>query len=221
MIHEELHKITLHKTKIKQQSALYTSSLASTKHKTTKVIIDSGASDNYFPASYNDEAHDDNITPESVGNANGTIMKSVASDRFILEGVPDAARKCKKFVENQIPLVSVGRLCVHGLIVAFDMNSVYIMNKNGQLIVNGHRDPLRNLYLIPIETIDAVPRVPRIGSRLNQQVIAAKVYEIRAVPALILYLHACAGYIPKDTWIAAINAGFYTIWPGLTSARVR
>ena len=71
----------------------------------------------------------------------------------------------------KLPLVSVGRLCVHGLIVAFNMNAVYILKKNGQIIVKGHQDPLWNLYLIHIEFIDAVPRVTQYAQTgLRQQI---------------------------------------------------
>ena len=49
---------------------------------------------------------------------------------------------------------------------------------------------------------------------------ANNAYELRAVPALISYLHACAGYLPKTTWLARIRAGFYHTWPGLTPERV-
>ncbi len=37
----------------------------------------------------------------------------------------------------------------------------------------------------------------------------------------IKYLHAAAGYPVKDTWIAAINAGNYNTWPGLSAQAVR
>jgi hypothetical protein len=37
----------------------------------------------------------------------------------------------------------------------------------------------------------------------------------------IKYLHAAAGYPVEDTWIAAINAGNYNTWPGLSAQAVR
>ena len=55
----------------------------------------------------------------------------------------------------------------------------------------------------------------------KNELCAANAYKIRAVPALISYLHGCAGYIPKATWIAGIDKGFYVTWLGLTSARVQ
>ena len=55
----------------------------------------------------------------------------------------------------------------------------------------------------------------------RKAVPACSAYKQQAVPALIRYLHACAGYPTKETWIKAINAGYYLTWPGLTAARVR
>ena len=159
------------------------------------------ASNHYFPASNKGEAHGTNHTSVPVSTASGAIMRSVASDRFPLAGVPPAARECTKFREIALPLISVGKLCVHGMIVAFDARRVNIFNQQEELIKKGPQDPIRNLYQIPIETSEP-PRVessvPRQTAQLTER-YAANVYEVRAVPALISYLHGCAGFIPKST----------------------
>ena len=58
-------------------------------------------------------------------------MQLVATDKFPLAGVPVVARECKKFIEVALPLISEGRLCIHGLIVTFDAQHVYIFNERG------------------------------------------------------------------------------------------
>ena len=45
-------------------------------------------------------------------------------------------------------------------------------------------------------------------------------YIPKAIPDLITYLHAAAGYPVKKTWIKAIQQGHYIGWPGLTADRV-
>ena len=47
------------------------------------------------------------------------------------------------------------------------------------------------------------------------------VYNLPSTAQIIRFLHAAAGYPVKDTWIAAINAGNYSTWPGLTAKAVR
>jgi hypothetical protein len=149
-------------------------------------------------------------------------MHSAATDVFYLKGAPIEARRCKKFYEVSLPLVSVGKLCVYGMTVKFNAVGVYVY-KDGKEILRGRRDPLRNLYMLPVggsRNITSITRVPRYTANLTNK-IAANAYELRAVPALISYLHGCAGYIPKETWITGIDAGYYTTWPGLTATRVR
>ena len=51
-------------------------------------------------------------------------------------------------------------------------------------------------------------------------IYASAGYIPRAIPDLITYLHAAAGYPVKQTWIRAIKQGHYIGWPGLTAERV-
>ena len=44
---------------------------------------------------------------------------------------------------------------------------------------------------------------------------------IRTVPALINYYHMTLGAPPISTWLNAIDKGWFTSFPGLTSSRVR
>jgi len=41
------------------------------------------------------------------------------------------------------------------------------------------------------------------------------VYELKTQPELVQYLHACAGFPTKPSWIKAIKNGQYASWPGL------
>ena len=207
---------------LKKQLKPKSSFLASTNHNNSRAIaptmaaVDSGASDHYFPATYTGELPQPVIKPHPVGTANGSVMRSVSTDRFRLPGIDPEARTCKKFLEVKLPLISVGRLCKHGYLVAFDASSVYVFTANGGLITRGRRDPLRNLYFLPIP--HEAQGVGQLNTKNSE--LANNAYKIRAVPALISYLHACAGFIPKSTWIARIKMGFYATWPGLTAERV-
>ena len=41
-------------------------------------------------------------------------------------------------------------------------------------------------------------------------------FELPLTEKIIAYLHACAGFPVKSTWIATIKAGNYCTWPGLS-----
>eukprot|EP00956_Cyclotella_meneghiniana_P042677 scaffold249030_cov93-Cyclotella_meneghiniana.AAC.1 len=48
--------------------------------------------------------------------------------------------------------------------------------------------------------------------------MALNAHDLPSVGALVHYLHATAGFPVKATWLAAIKAGNYSSWPGLTYA---
>ena len=81
---------------------------------TTEAAADSAASDHYFPIGFDGGDHDTSGRSYPVGTADGGTMYSAASDVFYLEGALIEARQCKKFYKVSLPLVSVGKLCVHG-----------------------------------------------------------------------------------------------------------
>jgi hypothetical protein len=49
---------------------------------------------------------------------------------------------------------------------------------------------------------------------------ALNAHDLPSVSALVHYLHAAAGFLVKSTWLAAIKAGNFASWLGLTYANV-
>ena len=145
--------------------ANYFSSSSSSKPKHVAYIVsyiqaamDSGASNHCFPDSYRGEAHDSSRNSVPIGTANDTVMKSTAADRIILPGILAAARECNKFAEVSLPLISVGKFCQYGMKVMFDDTSVTVEDMKGQIVLQGERDPIRNLYMIPVAQSTTVHR---------------------------------------------------------------
>ena len=54
-----------------------------------------------------------------------------------------------------------------------------------------------------------------------KRALSASQYEVKAIPNLIRFLHAAAGYPVIKTWLKAIEKNYYIGWPGLTTKRVR
>ena len=106
-----------------------------------KSAVDSAALGNYFPIDCNGEAHTQGGTPHMVGTANNGHMACVASNGFILLGLPTAAQKCEKFWKVTLPLVLVGTLCVNRLTVTFDVNGVTTVDETEKVVAEGCRDP--------------------------------------------------------------------------------
>ena len=59
---------------------------------------------------------------------------------------------------------------------------------------------------------------PGIPTKWTSAPSALNVHNLSSAGALIRYLHVAAGFLAKSTWLAAIKAGNYASWPGLTFA---
>lgn len=77
--------------------------------------VDSGALDNYFPASYIREKHDMTGPKQAMGTANRSVMRSVATDHYVHSSILEQTQTYKKFIKVTLPLLSVGCLCVNSV----------------------------------------------------------------------------------------------------------
>ena len=195
--------------------------------RTTMGALDSAATSHFLPEQYVGTDHKNTPNGILVGCANGSVMRAVATDQLNIRALPIAAKRAHKFKNDEIslPLISVPQLCDSNMTVHFTKSKVTVVNDTGKTVLEGNRDPVQNLYMVPIS--DTVPIKVRQSENSNQPVTsptaqtAAGAYEIRAMPALIAYLHAASGYPPKETWLRAIEANYYTSFPVLTVKRVR
>eukprot|EP00536_Pseudo-nitzschia_multiseries_P003803 jgi/Psemu1/8562/gm1.8562_g len=69
-----------------------------------------------------------------------------------LHQLPAKARGCHKFKEVDLPLVSVPKLCNHGYQVTFTRDNVEVLGPAKNTVLEGVRDPLRNLYMVPLHS---------------------------------------------------------------------
>ena len=59
--------------------------------------------------------------------------------------------------------------------------------------------------------------IPDITPNAQQSTLKAfSTYDLSSVEALIRYFHAAAGFPVRYTWLKAIKAGNFDLWPGLT-----
>ena len=205
--------------------------------------INSGASGNFYPENYEGARHDSTTDTIRVGCSNKGVMESLAEDTIYFNKLPLAAKKCHKFKEIWLPLLSVPQLCKAKLTVTFKGETVEVSDSDGNVLITDFLDPVKGLFLVPIDDHAAEQRVNKqetlmfagsasqwIETDYNgvvrlilltaEQHTAANAYSIANIPALISYLHACAGFSVIATWIYTINKGWYSTWPGLTSSRV-
>jgi hypothetical protein len=206
-------------------------------------IMDSGCGENMGKSSLTPVRRE--AVPTGRGkrmiSATNHVKESIATDEFDLPpGFTAKQRRVNIFADEDLHmnLMSTGQICADGTHrVVFDNKHCDVIEQaTEKVVMRGRRNPTTNLYYMPAaarnpttNTIaysmlsvgrDAAAAL-RIFQSTNKTLTACSAYEEQAVPALIRYLHACAGYPTKATWIKAINAGYYITWPGLTAARVR
>ena len=187
--------------------------------------IDSDASGNYYPSSYEGENHNPSAPKVTVGCTNDAVIKSKGQDTIRFQKLPTDAKICHKFDETTTPLLSVSQLCKNKMTVTFNNKGVLVNNSKGETVIRGHLDLGNNLYMVPADDTHAptvqyeAPTATRNIVELSQH-RASIVYSIKCVLKLIKYLHAAAGFPMKEMWVAAIAKGWYIIWLGLTVHRV-
>ena len=115
-------------------------------------------------------------------------------------------------------LLGIGRLCDHECTFLFDSDAVTVYAKNNKtILLKGWIDTtgakLWRFSLRPEENhVSSIQtKSPTIPTALNT-------HDLPSVGALVRYLHAAAGFPVKSTWLAAIKAGNFSTWPGLTYA---
>ena len=130
-------------------------------------------------------------------------------------------------------LLSTAKFAEAEYIPVFDKEEVNIYNAQNTMlkvskgaILRGWFDKTANLWRIPL--------IPGILNNNTDMVLVNKqpteflpgrtpiieainnVYELKTQPELVRYLHACAGFPTKPSWIKAIKNRQYVSWPGLT-----
>ena len=91
---------------------------------------------------------------------------------------------------------------------------------SSEAILRGWRE-VNGLWRVPLQN-DVAPRKSQylLLTKESEEAIA-NVYELPSTEKIVRYLHACAGFPKKHTWLKAIQEGNYATWPHLSAEAVR
>lgn len=158
-----------------------------------------------------------------MGLPNGNHIRSTHTALLDIPSLPFAARKAHIFPQlKNGSLISIGQFCDHGCTATFDKSSVQI-HQDGITIVQGHRITTNGLWTLNLESKinhnqeGQLPKPP--GIQLHH--LAYNAYETTTQRDLVRYLHQCCFSPTTSSWLAAIKAGFFATWPGLTCELVK
>jgi hypothetical protein len=150
-------------------------------------------------------------------------MQQIEEGTIPFDRLPTAANNVQVFPYMQSPLIGCGKLAKNICGIWFDDKKGSVVtgtlkNKIKAIIASEQGEvllaaPFDNQSLtwkttVPDPTVDPVQPVP-----LN---LVQNIQRLRTKEQLVEYLHQAAGHPVKKTWLAAITAGEYATWPGLT-----
>ena len=143
----------------------------------------------------------------------GATITSTHQATLDLPSLPLAARTCHLFPDlTSGSLISIGQLCNYGCTANFTATTVTLQH-DGHTVLQGSRAPPSGLWIIPTPAARALdPVVPPTMLLSSHQ---------NSVADRVAFYHAAMFSPPISTWCAAIDAGFLTTWPDLTSSQVR
>lgn len=195
---------------------------------TQEAVLDSGATHTFFPSTYKTEK--ERINPPNQGilvscARDGIQLKSFATDEAIWPNIPRRACKGHKLHHLSEALASVRRFVESGCDVHFLWDKALIINRTTRdILLEAPFNQTKGLYTIPLVTTS---KLPKATQDILQEVpkyaynITVNNYTIPAVPQMIKFLHAAAGYPVISTWLKAIRKNHFMSWPGLSAETVR
>ena len=192
------------------------------QRKPSTMVLDSGATSSFVRPEENLPII--GLSSKIVNLPDGRSIQATHTTMLPFESLAVEARRADVLPGlRPNSLVSVGKLA--------DADYTTIFHPHGEGVTIHKKDSFRlKLYRKPVlqgwRDTNGLWRLSRDNkpsewgrtsreSNINKEA-AANVYNLPSIPQSIAYLHAAAGFPPKDTWTKAIKHGNYNTWPGLT-----
>ena len=151
-----------------------------------------------------------------VGLPNGANMQATHTALLLFPqlSLADPRANISLGLQNRV-LISIGQLCDDGFFSTFRKDHLTLVKKD--ITITGNRDANNGLYYTNLASCSQ-PTVQKTQSLHTSYAHSA--YSISTKGYLVCYLHLSAFSPVISTWTSAIDAGYYTTWPGLTSQLV-
>ena len=141
---------------------------------------------------------------------NNTTISSTHIGLLPYNNLPEKARLVHLFPDLKKCLISLGQLCDAGMTVTLTSERIVVIdNKRNKQTLAGKRVSNDGMWYIDLDTATST------------QHKANSAYEMNKKEDIIKYLSAAMWNPIPESWIKAIDSGFFVTWPGLTSKLVR
>jgi hypothetical protein len=146
-------------------------------------------------------------------------MQATHTCTLKLPSLPPAAQTAHIFPKMQAALLSIPKLCDAGCTAHFSDTQAVIKNHTDAVVLIGHRDPITKLWAVPLAPHNDAHHPTNTTTPSGAFTNSA--YKQKTLEDLLIFLHATAGSPTVATWCPAIDKGYYSTWPSLTSSLVR
>ena len=110
-------------------------------------------------------------------------------------------------------LISIGQFFEDGYSAIFTSHTVRLVKNNASTVIS-HRNRSNGLWYITLAASTPPSKPPFPQAQVNSA------YKMKTLEDLVIYLHRACFSPVVSTWNKAIDTGYFTTWPGLTSALV-
>jgi hypothetical protein len=157
--------------------------------------------------------------PINVLLPNGSTMQSTHTADLDLPFLPIAARRAHIFPNLASgSLISMGQFCDSDCKIVLDKKFIHIHHK-GKLVLQGTRSPVTRLWHLHLPAFSAPSNTPPLSTTPSH--CANAILPSGDLTSRIAFYHAALFSPTVSTWCKAIDSGFLTTWPELTSTQVR
>ena len=130
--------------------------------------------------------------------------------------LPKAARVVHLFPKMKRFLVSLGQFCDSGMTIYLTKTAItiYKSDTDRTVTLRGTRSKTDGMWYLELKP--TAPPTPTCHNKISNSV-----HELNKKEDVIKYLSTVMWNPVPETWIKAIDAGFFATWPGLTSQLVK
>lgn len=183
----------------------------------TPGAVDYGTSGLYFALKAPFQNADRMAPKVHVGTATGQAQHSTGTGHLDLPSLLHDFLKTGHIMPFfKHTLIDLGTISDADCSVVFTKEIAIIYDHQNNPILSDWRDQTgAKLWLISLLPMgDELPTLPNNRSVTSLEAFSA--YDLPSVEAFIPYFHAAAGFPVLDTWLQAIKAGNFAMWPGFT-----
>ena len=217
---------TLHKTPTKRGKENIANITTAKRKDQKSAVYDSGATSHCGRVGDDFEPTDE-ISHKIFHLPNGATTKASTRAKLHLQ-LREPARTVDMVPElKHNSLISASKFADANYITILTPTEVLIydgtelkLEINKDAVLRGWRDNDSGLWRVPLNTNQPSIKSDYLLLPKETEEAILNVYELPSTKEAIRYLHACAGFPTKATWLKAIRAGNYSTWSNLTAKAV-